>query len=108
MYVFFVKHVRYIIMYVFRLIKEITRCKYERLKGRDVEAPVLTKEELKNRKDNLLPTLLAKKVCGCPSQGSGSIHGWHHEGCQLASYPCPVGDPPAPGYTAAKKNKRRP
>ena len=62
MYVFFVEHVRYIIMYIFRLIKEITRREYERLKGRDVEAPVLTKEELKKEKLTPCPFHWQKKA----------------------------------------------
>ena len=48
-------------MYIFRLIKEITRRKYERIKGRDVEAPVLTKEELKKGKSNPTPSIGKKR-----------------------------------------------
>ena len=70
MYVFFVKHVGYIIMYIFRLIKEITRREYERLQGRDVEVPVLTKEELK--KGKLTPCLLCwqKKTVDALHEGA--------------------------------------
>ena len=43
------------IMYIFRLIKEITHREYERIKGRDVEVPVLTKKKLKKGKTTPYP-----------------------------------------------------
>ena len=70
-----------------------------------MEAPDLTKEELKKGKNNPCPLRWQKKGSGCPSQGSRVVYGGHHGGCQLAGYSCPVGDSTAPGYTASKENK---
>ena len=105
MYVFFVEHVGYIIMYIFRLIKEITCCEYERLKRRDVEVSMLMKEELKKGKSNPCPLNWQKKAVDALHEGAEAFMVGI---LQLASYPHPVGNPPAPGYTAGKKNKRRP
>ena len=91
MYVFFVEHVRYIIMYIFRLIKEITHCEYERLKGRDVEVPVLTKEELKKGKSNPCPSI-GKKRLWMPFTREWK-HSWLAS-CQLDSCPRLAGDQP--------------
>ena len=57
-------------MYIFRLIKEITRREYERIKGRDVEAPNLTKEELKKGKSNPCPFRWQKKVVDALHEGA--------------------------------------
>ena len=69
MYVLFVEHVRYIVMYIFRLIREITRREYERLHGRDVEAPQVMEEELKTGK--------LSTPGGWPS--SPGIYSWQEE-----------------------------
>ena len=57
-------------MYIFRLIKEITRREYKRIKGRDVEAPDLTKEELKKGKSNPCPLHWQKKAVDALHKGA--------------------------------------
>ena len=57
-------------MYIFRLIKEITHREYERIKGRDVEVPDLTKEELKKRKSNPYPLHWQKKAVDALHEGA--------------------------------------
>ena len=57
-------------MYIFRLIKEITRHEYERIKGRDVEVPDLTKEELKKGKTNPCPLRWQKKAVDALHKGA--------------------------------------
>ena len=57
-------------MYIFRLIKEITCRKYERIRGGDVEAPDLTKEELKKGKSNPCPLHSQKKVVDALHEGA--------------------------------------
>ena len=60
-------------MYIFRFIKEITRREYERLKGRDVEAPELTKEDLKKGKMTPCPLGWQKKVVDALHEGAGAF-----------------------------------
>ena len=69
MYVLFVECVGYIVMYIFRLIREITRREYECLHGRDVEAPELTEEELKTGKKTPCPLRWQKKVVDALHEG---------------------------------------
>ena len=57
-------------MYIFRLIKEITHRKYERLKGRDLEVPVLMKEELKKRKSTPCPLHWQEKAVDALHEGA--------------------------------------
>ena len=56
-------------MYIFRLIKEITCREYERLKGRDVEVPELTKEDLKKGKTTPCPLHWQKKAVDALHEG---------------------------------------
>ena len=54
----------------FRLIKEITRREYERLHGRDVEAPDLSKADLKKGKTNPCPLHWQKKAVEALHKGA--------------------------------------
>ena len=54
----------------FRLIKEITCWEYERLQGRDVEAPNLSKAELKKGKSKPCPLQWKKKVVDALHEGA--------------------------------------
>ena len=57
----------------FRLIKEITRREYEWIKGRDVETPDLTKEELKKEKSNPCPLHWQKRAVDALHKGAESF-----------------------------------
>ena len=57
-------------MYIFRLIKEITHHEYERIRGGDVEAPHLTKEDLKKGKSNPCPLRWQKKPVDALHEGA--------------------------------------
>ena len=70
MYVLFVEHVGYIVMYIFRPIKEIMFTEYECLHGRSVEVPELTEEELKKGKETPCPLHWQKKVVDALHEGA--------------------------------------
>ena len=57
-------------VYFFRLIKEITRREYERLHGRNVEAPQLTEEELKKERKTPCPLYWQKKAVDALHKGA--------------------------------------